>query len=259
MRRRFMANYREVIEYITTSQTWTVPAGVSSLDVFLVSGGGGGGGWSYWGGSEGGPGGGGGSLTRSRKLGNAIPVTPGIPVQITIGSGGAGGKGHTTGGPGADGTHTLIRVNGLTYQTEAVGKGGSASVYQSIPPTVQGGNQGHNGISNNSTVDGAPADLPAVTVRYGSNGVHEFWEAERPIHAAGGNLYASVFNKTDFTQQSGESPVGKRDVQTIYGGKGGGGYGGGGGGGYYGMDVGNGDRGGRGGDGVCVIRYLKQV
>lgn len=256
MRRAFMCNYKEVIEYITSSRTWTVPAGVSSIDIFLVSGGGGGGGWNNWGHSIGGAGGGGGSLARSRNLGNAIPVTPGTLVTIVIGSGGEGGKGYLDGKPGADGAPTRLTVNGVTYQTEAVGKGGSGSVYQSDPPTAKGGNQGHNGIYNNSTNDGDHGD-PAPVPRYGTNGVHEFWEADRPIHAAGGNLTTGFFNKTDFSDQTGQSPVGTHDGITIHAGQGGGGYGGGGGGGYYGTYTG--DKGGRGGNGVCVIRYLKQM
>ena len=66
-----------VTQVLTTSQTWTPPSGVNSVDYFIVAAGGGGG--SNWGGG----GGGGGVL-----IGTSFPVTPSQSYTATIGAGG---------------------------------------------------------------------------------------------------------------------------------------------------------------------------
>ncbi|MDU1903745.1 MAG: hypothetical protein E6772_03095 [Dysgonomonas sp.] len=245
------------IERIETSTTWTVPADVTSIDIFLVSGGGGGGGWSTWHQTAGGPGGGGGSLTRSEKLGNAIAVIPGDVATIIIGEGGEGGKGRGVGSAGSDGTHTTFTINDATYCTEAVGKGGAAAVFHLpdhsvIPSAAEGGNQNHNGINNNSTMD-YDYDVPTTEIeRYGHNGVYEFWEPNMPIHAAGANFSHHYVNKTDFEAGKGGS-YSKRYVDGSIDHYSKGGTGGGGGSyGHYGEGYGM-----KGGNGVCVIRYKK--
>ncbi|MBI2640653.1 MAG: hypothetical protein HYW91_02045 [Candidatus Sungbacteria bacterium] len=67
-----------------SSGTFNVPAGVTKVMVEVWGGGGGGGGGS-WGGSRGGGGGGGGAYAKE-----IINVTPGSPVTVTAGAGGAG-------------------------------------------------------------------------------------------------------------------------------------------------------------------------
>lgn len=67
-------------EIITSTQTWTVPAGVSQLELIMCGGGGGG----AWGASQS-SGGGGGSVDYT-----VLNVTPGSTHTITIGGGGAG-------------------------------------------------------------------------------------------------------------------------------------------------------------------------
>ena len=120
-----------VTETITSSQSWTVPTGVTSVAVRVAAGGGGGGGGGSGGGcgypSGGGGGAGANGASISNKGGNGsgggnyqggagghgggadynsvatYSVTPGASVAITIGAGGAGGlgglyRGGSTGG-----------------------------------------------------------------------------------------------------------------------------------------------------------------
>ena len=93
------------MEVFDTSTTWTVPDGVTAVEVVAVGGGGGGGGgaggagnplatsspnnWTFseFGAGGGGGGGGGGHIVRS-----LVSVTPGDTIPITIGAGGTGGK-----------------------------------------------------------------------------------------------------------------------------------------------------------------------
>ena len=76
--------------------TFTVPSGVTTVDLLIVGGGAGGGGVSAAGGTETGAGGAGGQARTI--MGSA--VTPGAAIPVTVGAGGAGG----TTGAGADGT-----------------------------------------------------------------------------------------------------------------------------------------------------------
>ena len=64
----------------STSYTWTVPEGVTGVDVLVVGGGGGGG-------YDGGGGGGGGKVVELR----GVSVTPYQSIPIVIGLGGRGG------------------------------------------------------------------------------------------------------------------------------------------------------------------------
>ena len=75
---------------ITSSESWTVPAGVNKITIVVVGGGGGGGGRS-------GGGGGGGGVVEVP----AFDVTPGATYSITVGAGGGGGAGD--GGTGGNG------------------------------------------------------------------------------------------------------------------------------------------------------------
>ncbi len=90
------------------SGTWTVPAGVSSVDVLLVAGGGGGG--KNWGG-----GGGAGRVLYSASF----AVTAGADLNYTVGGGGAGSPSSSDSGTNGDNT---------TFDTlTALGGGGGGS------------------------------------------------------------------------------------------------------------------------------------
>ncbi len=104
---------------ITTSGTWTCPAGVTSINVQCWGAGGGGGG----GGSAkkyGGGGGGGGGY----RINSAVTVVPGTVYNITVGTGGAGGTGGGATGSGGNGGATIATF-GATIVSATGGIGGN--------------------------------------------------------------------------------------------------------------------------------------
>lgn len=100
----------------TTSGTFTVPAGVTSLLILGAGGGGGGGGGHD---NVGGNGGGGGGGAGSQPFTGTFPCTAGETLTITIGAGGAGGPRNGNGSAGSDTT-----VTGSTTGFIAKFKGG---------------------------------------------------------------------------------------------------------------------------------------
>lgn len=87
----------------TTSGTWTCPAGVNQIILFIRAGGGGGGGGRSGGTAAGGGGGGGAVL-----LTVPAAVTPGTVYTITVGAGGVGGAVNSAGAQG--GTSSMVGV-----------------------------------------------------------------------------------------------------------------------------------------------------
>jgi len=119
-----------LFQIFTSSGTFNVPTGVSSVDLLAVAGGGGGG-------NDGGGGGGAGGLV-------FIPgfsVTPGGTVSVTVGCGGAGGDG----GPqaGKRGTTGQDSVFG-TITAKGGGGGGGGDCFQAGNPGGSGGGGGGN-------------------------------------------------------------------------------------------------------------------
>jgi hypothetical protein len=266
----------------TTSCTWTVPAGVTSVRVLLIGGGGGGG-------HDIGGGGGGGGF---REVTNAV-TSPGEVVAIVAGTGGAGdtsqgvpcvGYNGTSSSIGlASGTLTAIgggggggQDGGGACSTDGVAgaSGGGGGVGLSWPkvggagtyatdgdattfgnaggntPTSGGyyaggggggaGGAGGNGSSNGSgSIGGAggagkSSDITGSTVTYAGGGAGGFFQSgTRGLGGAGGGGDGGT---------NGTGPTAGTD-----------GLGGGGGGGgvqncCYG-------KGGKGGDGVVIVRY----
>ena len=141
---------------ITSSQTVTsIPAWVTSIRVSACAGGGGGGSGasnntgqsSLVGGGGGGGGGGGQSILRS-----PYTITAGQSLSVTIGSGGKGGTGVTT-GPGTSG-----------------GNGGTTSIAGLF--TLTGGTGGDNGgaVTYNSLGNGGPGGIGGLGYPAGSCG-----------------------------------------------------------------------------------------
>ena len=120
----------------TESGSWTVPANVTSVDVFLFGGGGGAGYTSYTAdgdnsGTGYGGGGGGGHMAKA-----TFAVTPGQSIAITIGAGGARGSSGGTGGTGGTTSFgTLLSAQG--------GSGGGSGT--STSSSAQGGDGGNGG------------------------------------------------------------------------------------------------------------------
>jgi hypothetical protein len=138
----------------TSSGTFTAPAGVTSVRVFVFgAGGGGGSGCDLWGG---GGGGGGGYAT------NVVSVTPGQSYPVTIGAGGTGGTG-SCGQASAGGTSSFSSVSatggsagssGTVNVAEVGGAGGVGSGGDVIRQGGHGGGIGTGGIGNTAGAGG---------------------------------------------------------------------------------------------------------
>jgi hypothetical protein len=90
-----------VYQSFTSSGTFSVPSGVSAVDVLVVAGGGSGGG------DAGGGGGAGGLVYRP-----GFTVTPGGTVTVTVGDGGGNTPGGSQGQPGADSVFGTLTAKG---------------------------------------------------------------------------------------------------------------------------------------------------
>lgn len=136
----------------TESTVWTVPEGVSTVDIFAVGGGGGGGGsYDYYTQSSSNNnytqrfgGGGGGGYTTTQK---SVAVTPGSELTVAVGAGGASGVSYwydseanpsgcggstnavTDGSDG--GASSVVDANGTVLCIADGGKGGKKTPYTS--------------------------------------------------------------------------------------------------------------------------------
>jgi hypothetical protein len=140
---------------LTTSGSWNVPAGVTSVSVTSTGGGAGGGGggtlykssstlwdsgydecgpYEVWGGYITGGGGGGGGGAGAVSGPTNLSVTPGSNINYTVGSGGGGGSLNTAGSTGVTTTFVSVSASGGTG-------GGSGS----------GGNGGTGGSSGGAS------------------------------------------------------------------------------------------------------------
>ena len=125
--------------------TWTVPNGLSSVDVLIVAGGGGGGG----GNSRAGGGGGAGGL---RELFNQS-VTAGAQVSISVGSGGAGGAGGDPAVEGNNGGASSFH-NEMALGGGGGGRGGRSNLAATQGRTGGSGGGAGSGNSNLGAVSG---------------------------------------------------------------------------------------------------------
>ncbi len=112
-----------VATFTTGSGTWTIPAGVTAMEVLVVGGGGSGQNWNYqnqWGGAElgwGGGGGGGGFY----YIASYTPSAGSVAVTV-----GAGGAASNTGNPGGSSTfdHLIVYGGGIGAYGGAAGTSG---------------------------------------------------------------------------------------------------------------------------------------
>ena len=138
-----------VITTYTSSTSFTVPSGTTSIGEVLVVGGGGGGGASNRGLHETGGGGGAGGLIYRP----GFPVSPGASLTVTVGGGGSGrSPGQQPGGSGAQSVFGSLTAQGGgfgggAYQSGgAGGSGGGASPAGGSPgPGQQGSQPGDSG------------------------------------------------------------------------------------------------------------------
>lgn len=252
------ATYETVIEEITTSGTWTVPEGVTEVDVFLVDGGQAGSNGSAGAGTPnytGGAGGKGGNGGRTMYI-PGIGVTPLEEVSVVVGAGGVsngaaggvtsfkdfstssdffyarpaakGGEGGAQVGRNVTGKPGTVGAVGVRCLINGVGYGFSGS----------GGGSGGGGGSSNTTYNQGGSGASGVTAPYGTG-------------CRGGNGGAGYSNGYGGTGTAGASAAPNT---------GNGGGGGGGGGGYYDRNIGSApSAGGAGGSGIIVLRYQKPV
>lgn len=129
------------------ADTFTVPAGVTSITAKLWGGGGGGGGGGASG--LGGRGGGGGAITAT------FAVTPGEVLNVYVGGGGSGGAWNNGGADAGGGG----------------GGGGASTLYRSTTPLAFAGGGGGGGGSRNATTGAAAGPGGCTTVATSCNGV----------------------------------------------------------------------------------------
>ena len=247
-----------VVQSFTTVGTtsWTVPAGVTSVEYLSVGGGGGGGGgWD-----TGGGGGGGGGMV----LQNTLAVTPGAIASIVVGAGGDGGTSSGTNWPpssapadrtasnGSDGSSSSVVVNATTITALGGGKG-------YIPGSnPSGGSLGSGGAGSTNS-----------TASTGGDG------GQRPGGGGGGGGYTTTGTNGTLgattTKANGGAGITSTLLAGTFGSGGLGGYGTnsgtgnepgaagaantGAGGGGASVKVGNHAAGGNGGSGIVVLKY----
>ena len=137
------------IAKFTTSQTWTVPAGVTTIKNIQCWGAGGGGGGAGSVSATAGAGGGSGGYAESVN----IAVTPGAGITVTVGTGGAGG-----GGAGTDGAAGGTTSFGASCSASG-GGGGTGAVSGSGAPGGSGGSTFTGAFSINGNTGGSPINL----------------------------------------------------------------------------------------------------
>ena len=133
----------------TSSGSFTVPTGVTSINIVAVGAGGGGGGTDN--NDETGGGGGGGALAYV----NTISTTPGESLTITVGTGGnGGGRGANGGGGGSSsvdrGGTTLVQANGGSGGQHAGAGGAGGTVNTGSGGAGGAGGAGSNGNTNDA-------------------------------------------------------------------------------------------------------------
>ena len=184
MRRRCYNNKKNVIvkSDVAGTYTFTVPANVTNVDVFLVGSG-----------SGGALGGGGGGYTKCYKAdnlgykdGNAIPVSPGESITIIVGAGGSAG-GTVNYYPATSGGYSQFKSSAY----KALGGYAPASTYY-----ARGGNGGSGGsgyISSGGSAggsDGSNGNAGQGSYIAGTGQEHTTREWGLPtgqLYATGGN------------------------------------------------------------------------
>lgn len=256
----------------TSSGTFTVPAGVSSIDVFLVGGGGGGdiGENSritdeppYYSG----PGGGGG-YTITQK---GVSVTPGEKCSVVIGAGGTQGYvtipsngTYKTSAPKDGGKSTFtsksttLTANGGEAAGWGGGAGGSGGGGNAEYKSSSGANGGSNG-SDGGTTDGTTGGKGQGTT------TRAFGESSNTLYSGGGGggagyveYYTSDgddYYPTPGTGGSGGGGTGAGNNKMAVAGTANTGGGGGGGVARAGTMMTTIGSGAAGGSGICIIRY----
>ena len=207
-----MPTQTKTFTYTGTTQVLTIPAGTTSMDVYLWGGGGGGGG-----GDQSGPGqvGAGGHFVSATSI--ALSAYANQVMRVAVGGGGAGGTTHAGGAAGG--------ANGKSLTGYSGGRGGSAG------PRGASGAGGGGGGATVITINGAEIAIAGGGGAGGSDG-------RDGRGSAGINANSATTNSPGTLGENGADHTGDG---------GGGGAGGGGADGGKGGSGGAGDVGGAGG------------
>ena len=230
----FIGNRKAVF---TSSGTWTVPDFVDTIWVSGCAGGGGGGGGGGTVGSSGYIGGGGGSGGGAGQstIKQAISVTGGRALSVSIGAGGGGGAGGSSSGSsgsdGGSGGNTVLTDSTSSTTLLTLSGGGSSA---------GGGGQTSTSASLGSGGSGGIAGTGYPAGQYGSDGNYT---------GNGGSGASGPFG--------GGGGAGRAGTAGAYPGASASGFGagGGGGGGSYGVNAFAGGNGGNGSPGFLVIEW----
>jgi len=169
---------KTVTKFTSGSGNFTVPNGVTELEVLVVAGGGGGG-------SIGGGGGGGGVVYNK-----SYQVTPGSSVPYTVGGGGARGGNYpgprsANGNNSVFGTHTALGGGGAgSWNSSAPGPGGSGS-----------GGRGDPGVGQEGGIATQPYQSNSGATNYGFPG-------------AAGGIRAPIGSRSGFDTGAGQYTAG---------------------------------------------------
>ncbi len=242
----------------TSSGTFTVPAGVTSIDVFCVGGGGGGTGGNASSQSNfHGGGGGAGGYTATYK---GCQVSPGQRLNITIGAGGSAGSTGSNGGTGGTSSVDSLTANG--------GKG-SHYRYDSGRGSLRYGGSGGSGGAGCWVWDGASnggnADVTPSNSSYRATGqgttTRAFGASSGTLYAGGGGGGGANYDN-EWGRDNGSGGAGGGATTSAVRGANGtnaaANTGGGGSGGwayYDGRLYYDGNTGGAGGSGIVLIRW----
>lgn len=221
----------------TSSGTFTVPAGIRSINIFVVGGGAAG---NFCNGTRTPGSGGAGGYTAYK---NNIGVSPGTSIAVVVGAGGNGAKGgNRNGGASSASLNGTILVSVTSNNGRKGGSGGGESGYgdnngDNDSPPGNGGSNGSDGYSSYGKLDSTYAKGQGTTTR-------EFGLSSGTLYAGGGGGGAAqTTNYANGTGGAGGGGAGGSAAGTT-------GTGGGGGGAHY-----SGAAGGAGGSGAVVITW----
>lgn len=222
-------------QVFTSSGTFTVPAGVRTIDIFCVGGGGGGNSGGAGKSTSSGGGGGGSGYTTTVK---SYSVTPGSTFAVTIGAGGSSGLGGS-----ATSFGSVCTANGGTsgYYKNG-GSGGGGGSYGNSGSYMYGGAGGSDG-GNGGSSSFAGGSGQGITTR-------AFGESGNTLFAGGGG--AGGYQGRGAGGSGGGGTGGDNFSGWATAGTAGTGSGGGGGGSSTDS---NAKVGGTGGSGICIVRW----
>ncbi|WP_349944373.1 glycine-rich domain-containing protein [Lacrimispora sp. BS-2] len=233
-------------QVFTSSGTFTVPAGVRTIDVFCVGGGSSG----DTGRSSSSDAGRGGSSGRTATLKN-ITVTPGQQFAITVGAGGESSKSGTYSGSTTTFSNLVSAAGGVKPGISDPGNGGSGGGVNYITSYSSGFRNHYDTAGGTDGADGITSYKGNDTPVYGGVGQHTttraFEESWNTLYAGGGG---GGGNNKPGGAGGGGNGGGFRSAPTH----GTPNTGGGGGGGGRDIEYHNGYS-GAGGSGICIVRW----